>query len=76
MKNDAITIFDLPWNDVLIPLIMPYLQPSDWLSLRAVCKQSNQLVSQYFRFMKYLDLTAQKFPQSVWKVMISMYKSY
>lgn len=69
MKNDALTLFDLPWNDILVPKIMPYLQPSDWLNLRSVCKQSNQLVSHYFKFMRNLDLSAQKsFPKSVWKV--------
>lgn len=71
MNNDAKTIFDLPWNDIVIPKIMPYLQPSDWLNLRAVCKQSNELVNQYFKFMKCLDLSTQKsFPKCVWKVIL------
>lgn len=57
-ENVVIDIFllDLPGNDVILKII-DYLSPSDWLNLRAVCKQTYFLVNEYFKYMKYLDLS-------------------
>ena len=65
----SLPFLDLPWNDILVLHIMPFLDPSDWLSLRIVCKQALQLVNDYIDCLKYLDLSNYpSFPIALWKV--------
>ena len=53
-------LLDLPWEDVVIPRIFPYLGPKDWLSFRALSRRTNSLVDNYLCSMTYLDLTSEK----------------
>ena len=60
---------DLPPYDIIIFKIIPFLAPSDWLNLRATNKQLYFLVNEYFRSMKYLDLSSsQHFPKALLEV--------
>ena len=60
---------DLPPTDIIIFKIIPFLSPSDWLNLRATNKQLYFLVNEYFRSMKYLDLSSsQHFPKALLEV--------
>lgn len=62
----SVNLLDLPGSDVILKII-DYLSPSDWLNFRIVCKQTCFLVNEYFRYMKYLNLSDQpnNFPKPI-----------
>lgn len=61
-------LLDLPGIDVILKII-GYLSPTDWLHFRISCKQTYFLVHEYFKYMKYLDVSQhQVFPQSLCQV--------
>lgn len=61
-------LLDLPGDDVILK-IMDFLSPRDWLNFRCVCKQTYFLVHEYFKYMKYLDLSHHKvLPQALCQV--------
>lgn len=61
-------LLDLPGDDVILKII-DYLSPRDWLNFRCVCKQTYFLVHEYFKYMKYLDLSHHKvLPQALCQV--------
>lgn len=71
-------LLDLPGTDIILKII-GYLSPTDWLHFRIVCKETYFLVHEYFKYMKYLNVSHhQVFPQSLcqvfllWHVMFSL----
>lgn len=68
-------LLDLPWNDVIVLKIIPLVPPSDWPSLRAVCRQFYILVSEFFQHTKHLDLSScsHNFPKRIWEVWITLF---
>ncbi|XP_057378989.1 F-box/LRR-repeat protein 15-like [Daphnia carinata] len=62
-------LLDLPGTDIILKII-GYLSPTDWLHFRIVCKQTYFLVHEYFKYMKYLDVSHhQVFPQSLCQIL-------
>jgi len=72
-SDGSVLIFlDLPWSDILIENIMPYLLPMDWLSLRTVSRKAYKLVSNYLWNLKYLDLSmCPSFPSTLWEEILN-----
>lgn len=72
MKDSTIRmdvhLFDLPENEILLEII-GYLSPEEWLNLRLVSKQTLYLVTQFFKYMKCLDIAYYEyFPPSLCQV--------
>ncbi|XP_046631662.1 F-box/LRR-repeat protein 15-like isoform X2 [Daphnia pulicaria] len=62
-------LLDLPGDDIILKII-DYLSPQDWLNFRCVSKQTYFLVHEYFKYMKYLDLSHHKvLPQALCQVL-------
>ena len=68
------TLLDLSWDDILFQYIFPYLSLKDCFSLRATSKSYKELVEDYFKVMKKLNITSYKkmnasaFKVSHWKI--------
>ena len=67
-STGGIILLDLPGYEVILKII-DYLSPSDWLSLRACNVQTYNLVNEYFKYMKCLDMSHhQYFPKPLCQV--------
>jgi len=51
-------VFDLHWEDILIPNVLPYLSVKDLLVLRATCADGRDLVHSYLENLRRLDLSS------------------
>lgn len=51
------TVFQLHWDDILIPNVLPYLSVKDLLLLRATCTEGRDLVHSFLQNLRRLDLS-------------------
>ncbi|OWF35242.1 F-box/LRR-repeat protein 15-like [Mizuhopecten yessoensis] len=52
----SLSVFDLPWEDVLFRSILSYLPLTTLFQFRKVCKIAKEMVANYFSQTKYLNL--------------------
>lgn len=52
------SLLNIPWADVLYCYVFPELDTKDLFNLRAVSKELKQLVSEYFKLNRILDLSS------------------
>ncbi|RDD37718.1 F-box/LRR-repeat protein 15 [Trichoplax sp. H2] len=53
----TLTVFSLPWEDVIFTSILPFLTLMEVCNLRLVCKSFNQLCLEYFTCCTVYDLS-------------------
>jgi len=51
-------VFELHWDDILIPRVLPYLSAKDLLILRATCTEGRDLVQIFLGNLRTLDLSS------------------
>ncbi|XP_060079973.1 F-box/LRR-repeat protein 15-like [Ylistrum balloti] len=52
----ALSLFDLPWEDVLFRNVLPFLPLPTLFKFRTVCKTAKELITNYFSQTKSLNL--------------------
>jgi hypothetical protein len=53
-----LTLFDLSWSDLLLPLVLPLLTVEDLFRLRATSRQAHNLVTEFFATARKIALTS------------------